>query len=397
MPFCGLCHSRDLIEVLDLGRQPISNRFLSDAADVEALFPLTLVQCKTCGLVQIGQPIPAAELTPPYPWISYSEPEVHLDSLVDTLISLPGISCESLIWGLSIKDEAALRRLELRGFARTQRLDSADLGIAPPGTGVELIQDRIRPSCVSGLLVGRDRPQMIIVRHILEHTHHPYAFLTALRELLAPGGYLVVEVPDCEDSLRLLDYTMVWEEHISYFTPATFRTAFAATGWELVSTAVYPSRFERLLVGIFQVGRPTDARLSMSELERECLLVRTFAESLPHQQRRFAEVLSQQGKTAILGAGHLACAFVQYLQLQQHIAMVIDDNPRKQGMFMPGSRLPIRGATALLENDVWLCLLSIRPEAEERALKRHRPFIERGGRFASIFIASNRALIGASG
>ena len=60
------------------------------------------------------------------------------------------------------------------------------------------------------------------------------------------------------------------------------------------------------------------------------------------------------GPVAVLGAGHLACAFINYLRVGEHVSFVVDDNPHKHGLRMPGSRLPIRGASALLEERVAL-------------------------------------------
>jgi hypothetical protein len=141
---------------------------------------------------------------------------------------------------------------------------------------------------------------------------------------------------------------------------------------------------------------PPVAPVTPSDLEQELATLRTFAEGLPRQRRRIAQYLGdfcrQQGPIAVLGAGHLACAFINYLQLEKHLAFVVDDNPHKQGLFMPGSRLPIRSSQALLDDNIRLCLLSVNPEVEDQVLQRNRGFVERGGRFASIFAASNRAL-----
>ena len=94
----------------------------------------------------------------------------------------------------------------------------------------------------------------------------------------------------------------------------------------------------------------------------------------------------------MLGAGHLCCAFVTFLQLQDYFEFVIDDNPNKQGLFMPGSRLPIYPSTALLEQDIKLCLLSLSPDSETKVVQKNQEFVEKGGTFASIFPASQLAL-----
>jgi hypothetical protein len=210
----------------------------------------------------------------------------------------------------------------------------------------------------------------------------------------------------------MLDFTTLWEEHVCYFTRATFLRTFANAGLDVISLAVYPYRLENLLVAVVRVGdpraglesgdaSPPDAgarhfTTAVTSCEVDLAMLQGFAEGLSVQRRRFAEVLDQyrrKGPVAVLGAGHLACAFIQYLRLQEYIAMVVDDNPRKQGLLMPGSRIPIRAAAALKDDNVSLCLLSVNPEVEEKVIERNRAFLDRGGRFASIFMTSNRRLI----
>ena len=58
-------------------------------------------QCSDCGLIQLVNPAPAKELLPPYDWITYSEPEGHLDDLVDKITSLSGINKDSTFLGIS--------------------------------------------------------------------------------------------------------------------------------------------------------------------------------------------------------------------------------------------------------------------------------------------------------
>jgi hypothetical protein len=145
---CFLCRSHEIKPLLDIGPQPISNRFLRAPTDDEEQFPIALQQCEACGLVQIEQPVPARALVPPYDWITYNEPEGHLDALVDILMGLPGVGPAAVAGGVSFKDDSTLARLARKGL-QTWRLDlREDLGVADAtsGHGVETIQDRLTPS-----------------------------------------------------------------------------------------------------------------------------------------------------------------------------------------------------------------------------------------------------------
>ena len=94
----------------------------------------------------------------------------------------------------------------------------------------------------------------------------------------------------------------------------------------------------------------------------------------------------------MFGAGHLACKFINLMEVGPYQDFVVDDNPHKKGLFMPGSRLPILDTSALLERDLRLCLLSLNPESEKKVLAKNASFTERGGIFASIFPSNPRSI-----
>lgn len=394
---CQLCRQSRLTEVLDLGLQPISNRFRRTLDEAEARFPLALAQCEVCGLTQLRDPPPADALIAPFDWLSYNEPEGHLDRLARQIAESLGKDGSGAIWGLSFKDDTLLNRLRPLGF-QTYRIDPLrDLAIEQPGAGVESVQQRLDSTRVRSLIAAHGRPRMIVARHILEHVHDLQAFLGVMRELLVPGGFLVIEAPDCEPSFRQLDYTIVWEEHVAYHTRGTLPGVFAAGGMEMLWSEVLPLGHESLLVAIGRLADGAQTRQDPEETRRDKVLLASFGSHFAATRERFADALAEyqnrNERVAVLGAGHLACAFVNYLGLGELVSMVVDDNPRKQGLYLPGSKLQIHGSSALLEQGVRLCLLSVNPEAERKVIDRNRDFVERGGQFASIFTGSQRALI----
>ena len=396
---CLLCASDKLEPLIDIGPQPIANRFLRTPDEKEERFPIALQQCATCGLVQIETPVPARALVPPFDWVTYNEPEAHLDDLVDTLMMLPGIGPGATAAGVSFKDDTTLARLERRGL-RTWRLDlREDLGLndAHSGLGVETIQDRLTPDAAHQIAARRGRADLLLVRHIVEHAARPHEFMDALKVLIAPNGYVVVEVPDCSRAMDACDYTTIWEEHTLYFTPATFDRGFASAGFDVVRSDNFAYPFENSLVAIATAnGRDRRVEAAESIVARERDRGTTFGRNFPHYrdkvQRRLREHRRTRGPIALFGAGHLACTWVSVCGVEDEIDSIVDDNPRKRGLFMPGSKLPIVGSPALIERGITLCLLSLNPIGQEKVIANNAAFVERGGTFASIFPASVRAL-----
>ena len=395
MKTCQLCGKQEVETLIDFGPEPICNRFPEMVTDPEAAFPMLLEQCRACGLVQTTQPVPAAELRPRVDWITYNEPEGHLDTVADKLAKLAGLTKSATFAGISFKDDTLLRRMRERGFASTWRLDpQADLGVMERGTGVETLQDRLTPESARRIAASRGRADVLLVRHIIEHAHRPLQFAAALKELMKPGGYVVIEIPDAEKALDLCDYSMLWEEHVLYFTPATFHQSFAQCGFALTSYDCYPYTLENCLLGVARLDpNPANGRVSA---DRELQRGKKFATALDRRRREYWEFLTRhrksRGPVALFGAGHLAATFINLLGLKKHIDFVADDNSNKLGLFMPGSKLPIISSGSLVERGVKLCLLTVAVESEEKVIQKNRAFVRAGGVFASIFPASKHAL-----
>ena len=94
----------------------------------------------------------------------------------------------------------------------------------------------------------------------------------------------------------------------------------------------------------------------------------------------------------MFGAGHLACAFANFMGVADLIEFVADDTPQKQNKFLPGARLPIVPSAALAERGIKLCLLALSIGNEDAVIGRNDAFARAGGMFRSIFRASPRSI-----
>lgn len=396
MPTCRQCGSVEFAEPLSFGPQPICHHFSSDPGDWP-LYPLTLSQCRRCALVQLTRGPDAAELRPRVSWLQYNEPERHLDALADWLVKgnlFP--APRSGVLGLTYKDDTLLRRLEERGWGAGGRLDPRlDLAIEDPNAGLETLGGALDGACGRRLAAARGKASVVVGRHLFEHLFSTEAFFACLDELLEPGGLLLLEVPDCERSLQLKDYTMIWEEHLAYFTPATFAEALSQQNYSLLHLHNYPLAMENSLVGVWRKGSADQSR-SAIPVEEERKRFDAYREAFPDTRAAVREFARQcEPSLGLLGAGHLACTFLNLMELQHTVRAIYDDNPHKLGLCLPGVPQPIVPTSQLGKDGVKTCLLAVNPENEEGLLQKRQPFVEAGGRFVSIFPASSR-WIGAS-
>lgn len=139
-------------------------------------------------------------------------------------------------------------------------VSTAAIAIAKQKYGLDLLQGTIDDLVEQGRCFDN-----ITVFHVLEHVPDPKALLRACHSLLAPGGILVVAVPNELNSLRgrlrrlfvrlkvkdpkgrgkmglpriRLDGS-IHEVHLSHFTPGVLRRVLEAAGFSVVSNTLDP-------------------------------------------------------------------------------------------------------------------------------------------------------------
>jgi hypothetical protein len=393
---CFICQSVEVKELLNLGEQPICNRFVTSAHEEDMRFPLALGQCAACGHVQLTSYPPAAALRPRYDWITYNEPQSHVGELVGAIEDLAGITRNSALCVVAFGNDLTGEHLNHRGFCNVWKFDlRKDLAISDRNAGVETLQAELTDIAAEKLARFRGRSDVLIVRHVMEHTHNGRKFLTALRRLVTPQGFVVLEVPDCEMQMTLGDCTMIWEEHVHYFTPTTLKQCIRLCGYEVVE-------FWRPRGSLVAITRPREANLSgplcdFGGTSEAIELGNAYARSFPGYRQRTTEWLMRhrrgEGKAALFGAGHLGCVFVNLFGLKDEIAFVADDHPKKQGLFMPGSRLPIVGSEEIVRQRVKLCLSALSLDSEQKVAQRMFEYAETGGKIMSIFPGRGNSML----
>jgi 2-polyprenyl-3-methyl-5-hydroxy-6-metoxy-1,4-benzoquinol methylase len=136
--------------------------------------------------------------------------------------------------------EAALNapEWELRGVELSP--DAANT--ARTEFGLDVVQGDVFSTSLCGGEYG-----MVTMWHILEHTNSPLETLERISTLLAPNGWLFIELPNWNSLGRLVRGSR-WSqlkppEHINFFTPASLRRAVEQAGlFVLRSNSHYETR-----------------------------------------------------------------------------------------------------------------------------------------------------------
>jgi hypothetical protein len=333
-----------------------------------------------------------------FPWLTYNEPEGHLDELAARISRLAGIDAGSSARGLSYKDDTTLARLARCVGLRTRRIDPrSELGIEAENPGLETLQAAFDGPRVDAIIAHGGRVDLLIVRHVLEHAHRPLVFLDAIARLVSADGYLVIEVPDSRKFLDAQDYSFVWEEHTAYFTPYSLATLLGGAGLDVLELIEYPYPYEDSLVAIARMRRAAirhdrTPQIPVDEWARAASFARAFDDSRRRFHNQLERLRTDGLRIAVFGAGHLAAKFINFHGLAAHIACVIDDSPHKQGLVMPGSGVPIMSSGVLDDGQIDLCLSALSPESESKVMAKWPRLARDPSAFRSIFALSDRSI-----
>jgi SAM-dependent methyltransferase len=98
-------------------------------------------------------------------------------------------------------------------------------------------------------LAGRGPYDVITMFDVIEHLHEPFATIERLRDLLAPGGILVVLTMDCTSltsrllGKRLEDFRRI-REHLYFFDRANLSSILEARGFSMLGVESIGHNFE---------------------------------------------------------------------------------------------------------------------------------------------------------
>ncbi len=393
MPFqCRLCRLAIVTSALSLGRIPVCNGFGKTPA-ADRWLDLDVVECASCGLIQLSEaPVPAM-LMPRLPWIRYREPDAHLDQLVANVLSLRPNTRRTL--GTGPFEQPLLSRLAGRGLeTEALTLDTAPAAGRYPY--LETWQATFTEAHLAQKATELGTFDVVSCRYIVEHTPEPVRALEALKQLLSPDGLLLVEVPDSSKFLAAKDYCFLWEEHSSYFVEETLRRLGEAAGYSVVALLRYPGALEDALVAVLERAQsPALAAAAVGISSLFQAYREGFAPARAALQAKLARAAGpKRDRLALFGIGHHAIMFVNAFGLNENIALAVDDDPDKAGFFPPGFRVPVVSSEGLLANEqVTTCLLAVAPHIQAKVEAKLEPLAQRGVEFRSIYAALENSIM----
>ena len=354
--FCGQTLRRSFV---DLGMSPLCESYVPperlDA--MEPFYPLNVLICDYCLLVQLREYVRAEEIYREYAYFSsYSDSWLnHARRYVKMAIGRFGLGPDKLVVEVASNDGYLLQYFVAQGIPV--------LGIEPAANVARVAQQKGIPTLVTffgrqraaELAAGGTRADLLVGNNVLAHVPDLNGFVAGLKGLLAPGGTITMEFPHLMRLVEGNQFDTIYHEHFSYLSLLVTERVFEAQGLTIFDVEELSTHGGSLRIyarHVEESDRPVLAsveKLRRRETEAGYHQIDTylsFAERVAETKRKLLEFLigaRRQGKRiAGYGAPGKGNTLLNYCGIRaDFLDYTVDRNPYKQGQYLPGTHIPI--------------------------------------------------------
>ena len=402
-PGCRSCGAGRLEMILSLGRTPLANSLLTvqQLSSPEETYPLDLVFCPECTLVQIPQTIPPEKLFREYLYFSsFSDTMLdHAQTLSERMTKARALDSQSLVVEIASNDGYLLQYYQRAGVRVLGIEPAVNIArVARDERGIATLNEFFGAELAARLNADGDRADVVHAHNVLAHVADLNGFVSGLPLLLKDDGVAIIEVPYVKEMIDHCEFDTIYHEHLCYFSLTALNQLFERHGLVICDVETLPIHGGSLRLFVQQKAALSTAdnqesslRVSQMLVEEEQWGVRKagfyqgFAKKVDSLRGKLVQMLADLkagGKgIAAYGASAKGSTLLNYFGIgRETIDFVADRSPIKQGLYTPGTHLPIYGPEKLLEAMPDYVLLLTWNFAGE-ILAQQAEYRDRGGRF----------------
>jgi SAM-dependent methyltransferase len=381
--------------VLSLGITPLADglRRKEQLSQAEPVFPLNVAFCPQCSLMQLLETVPPEVLfCQDYPYYSSFSPALLKHSRANALdlISSRHLNSDSLVVELASNDGYLLKNFVEHGIP-VLGIDPAEgPARAAKAAGVPTRCTFFGENLARELVANGKAADVIIANNVLAHVADLHGFVEGIGTLLKQDGVAVIEMPYVKDLVDHCEFDTIYHEHLCYFSVTALHHLFRMHSLFLNdakhlsihggSLRIYVEKREHVSA-VVRSMLETEAAEKVNRFD----YYRNFAEkvqAIAQELRRLLVCFKEQGaRIAAYGAAAKGSTLINYCGIgAEFVDFVVDRNTHKQGLYMPGQRIPVLAPEALAEKMPDYVLMLAWNFADE-ILEQQKTYRQRGGRF----------------
>lgn len=356
---CRFCDSLLTYTFLDLGVLPLANSFITpdNANNMEPFYPLHAYVCDKCFLVQVGQfELPDQIFNHYLYFSSYSSSWLsHVETYTEMAVARFHLNNHSQVIEIASNDGYLLQYFHKRNIptlgiepAKNLAKISNEKGIP---TRTEFFGERVAKQLVQDGYKG----DLIVANNVLAHVPHLHDFIAGLKILLQPNGVITIEFPHILHLILEKQFDTIYHEHFSYFSLLTVQNILSSHQLKIVDVEEIPTHGGSLRVFVKHKDTQDEihsnvTKVIQKEHQHGLHHLPTYLEFSKKVEQMKINILSffikahaMNKKIVGYGAPAKGNTLLHFCGIgKELLPYTVDQNPHKQGLVLPGSRIPIK-------------------------------------------------------
>jgi SAM-dependent methyltransferase len=356
---CRSCETPLKQSFVDLGMSPLANSYLKrdELFAMEPFYPLHAYVCESCFLVQVPEFESPEQIFGDYAYFSsYADTWLqHVELYTVQMIERFGLSSKSLVIEIASNDGCLLQCFKRRGIPVLGIEPAKNVAQVAREAGIPTVGSFLTAESAGNLAAEGKKADLLVANNVMAHVPNLNDFIEGMKILLAPDGVITIEFTHLMRMMEGNQFDAIYHEHFSYFSLIAADRALSKHGLAIFDVEEVPTHGGSLRLFVCHRDKPdyevatrvahlrtTELNAGFDRLER----YRSFTEQVQKTKRDILEFFIQakrQGKSIVAyGAPAKGNTLLNYCGVRtDFIDYAVDRSPHKQGLFLPGTHIPI--------------------------------------------------------
>jgi len=357
---CRFCENTLTHEFVDLGFSPPSNSFLklNQLNEPETFYPLKIMVCEKCFLVQIDEFAKHDDIfSSDYAYFSSFSTSwlTHAKAYTEMMVNRFAYNQDSQVIEIASNDGYLLQYFKEKNIPVLGIEPTANTAAEAQKKGIESIVDFFGIRLATKLALEGKKADLLLGNNVLAHVPDINDFVGGLTILLKDDGVITFEFPHLLQLIDKNQFDTIYHEHFSYLSLIAVKQIFESHsliifdveevlthGGSLRIFAKHNADIAKQISSNVDKMLDKEINFGLSDLS----IYSNYQEKAEKVKNEFTEFLitaKKSGKkVAAYGAAAKGNTLLNFAGTKKDLLQfVVDASPHKQDKFLPGVHIPV--------------------------------------------------------
>ena len=356
---CRFCGAKLKTSMVDLGLSPIANEYVEEKNlnEGQYYYPLNVMVCEKCFLVQVATYRKPEEIFVDYKYFSsFSKSWLkHCKEYVDMIVKRLQLNEKKRVFEVACNDGYLLQYFKQYNIPVLGIEPAANVAYEAVKKGIAVETKFWGEETAAEISKKYGKADLLIGNNVLAHVPDINSFVEGMKLALKVTGTITMEFPHLLKLIQFNQFDTIYQEHFSYFSLLVVKKIFAEHKLKIYDVEELSTHGGSLRIyATHKDNDELDETQGVSDLIAQEIqygleamqTYKNFSEKVKRIKRESCRLLikiKEEGKRiAAFGAAAKGNTFLNYCGIgKDYIDFVADSSIEKQGLFLPGTRIPI--------------------------------------------------------